>query len=60
MADEQTAVKRRKAVRKDDQVRIRMTPEQKALLSAAAEKAGLGLSSWLLTLGLREARSSEK
>jgi uncharacterized protein (DUF1778 family) len=45
---------------KDDQVRIRLTAEQKDLMTAAAKKAGLGLSPWLLMLGLREANSVEK
>lgn len=47
---------RRKEVRKEDQIRIRVTTEQKTLLTQAAEKAGAGLSSWLLIVGLREAR----
>jgi uncharacterized protein (DUF1778 family) len=47
---------RRKDVRKEDQIRLRVTAEQKTTLTEAAEKAGLGVSSWLLTLGLREAR----
>ena len=47
---------RRKEVRKEDQIRIRLTEEQKAILTEAATKAGLGVSSWLLALGLREAR----
>ena len=47
---------RRKDVRKEDQIRIRVTADQKKILTEAAEKAGLGVSSWLLTLGLREAR----
>ncbi len=47
---------RRKEVRKEDQVRIRLTEEQKVILTEAATKAGLGVSSWLLSIGLREAR----
>lgn len=47
---------RRKETRKEDQIRIRVTAEQKAILGDAAEKAGLGVSGWLLSLGLREAR----
>jgi uncharacterized protein (DUF1778 family) len=47
---------RRKEVRKEDQIRIRVTAEQKMLLTEAAEKAGAGLSSWLLIVSLREAR----
>jgi uncharacterized protein (DUF1778 family) len=48
--------------KKTSQIRIRVTASQKAILSAAADKAGLGISSWLLTVGLREAeaRASDK
>ena len=48
--------------KKTSQIRIRVTASQKAVLSAAADKAGLGISSWLLTVGLREAeaRTSDK
>lgn len=52
---------RRKDIRKEDQIRIRLTEDQKVVLTDAATRAGLGVSSWLLSLGLREARkSSEK
>ncbi|HEX3482973.1 MAG TPA: hypothetical protein VHT91_48520 [Kofleriaceae bacterium] len=50
-----TRIKRRKATRKEFIVPVRMTAEQKATLVAAAERNGLGVSTWLLTLGLREA-----
>jgi uncharacterized protein (DUF1778 family) len=45
-----------KALRKEAIVNIRMTDEQKTTLTEAAQKAGLGVSPWLLSLGLREAR----
>ena len=48
--------KRRKAVTKDDSIRLRCTEEQKALLTEAATREGQGLSGWLLRLGLVEAR----
>ena len=50
-------MKRRKpdAARKDESIRILVTAEQKATLAAAAERAGLDLSSWLRSIGLREA-----
>jgi uncharacterized protein (DUF1778 family) len=56
MAD---AKKRRKpkAMRKDADVRIRVTDAQKKSLTEAAARAGLGVSSWLLMLGLREAKT---
>lgn len=47
--------KRRKKVRKDLSIQVRVTAEQKKILGEAATKAGLGLSSWLLTTGLSAA-----
>lgn len=49
-------VKRRKPAkaRKDDQIRIRLTTEQKAAFTEAAERVGLDVSSWLRWLGVRE------
>jgi uncharacterized protein (DUF1778 family) len=49
------AKKRRKAIRKDRAVLIRLTEGQKETLGKAAEKVGLGLSSWMLAAALREA-----
>jgi uncharacterized protein (DUF1778 family) len=59
MAD---AKKRRKpkALRKEDSIRIRVSDAQKKTLTDAATRAGIGVSSWLLTLGLREAQRDEK
>ena len=48
-----------KALRKEADIRIRVTDEQKARLIAAAQLDGQGVSSWLLALGLREARKNE-
>ena len=48
--------KRRKLVRKEVSIHLRATEEQKEILTRAAERAGLGVSSWLLMLGLRAAR----
>jgi uncharacterized protein (DUF1778 family) len=50
-------MKRRKpkAQRKEATIQIRLTVEQKRALTVAAERAGLDVSSWLRTLGLREA-----
>jgi uncharacterized protein (DUF1778 family) len=50
--------KHRKQVRKEDSIRVRVTTEQKKTLEDAAERAGLGVSSWLLTTGLRIAKNS--
>jgi uncharacterized protein (DUF1778 family) len=54
-----TAKKRRKAVRKDKGILIRVTEPQKKALTEAAEKTGLGLSSWLLSVALREIQRTE-
>lgn len=48
-------MRQRKEVRKELSIQIRVTVEQKKILGEAATKAGLGLSSWLLTTGLRAA-----
>jgi uncharacterized protein (DUF1778 family) len=48
-------VKHRKAVRKEEDIRLRVTADQKQTLIGAAERAGLGVGPWLLMLGLREA-----
>ena len=50
--------KRRKPVRKEAHINMRCTYEQKAELEAAATHVGTGVSSWLLTVGLREARKT--
>lgn len=49
---------RRKAVRKEESIRIRVTEAQKQALTEAATGAGLGVSSWLLMLGLREVQGA--
>jgi uncharacterized protein (DUF1778 family) len=43
-------------VRKEVSIHLRVTGEQKEKLTEAATRAGLGVSSWLLLLGLRAAR----
>ena len=50
--------KRRKPAsqRKENAIRVLATDAQKKLITDAAAKAGLGVSAWLLALGLREAR----
>jgi uncharacterized protein (DUF1778 family) len=54
-----TKPKRRKPIRKEENIHIRLTEEQKEALTEAATKAGLGLSTWLLTLGLREVQKAD-
>jgi len=53
--------KRRKpaAVRKDAHINLRLTESQKDELTAAATHAGLSVSSWLVSLGLKEARRTD-
>lgn len=46
---------KRKAGRKDKGIFIRVTGPQKRELATTAKSAGLGLSSWMLSLALREA-----
>lgn len=45
-------VVRRKPVRKDQHIIIRVTVEQKAILRFAADRAGVGLSAWVLEAAL--------
>lgn len=40
---------------KDEVINVRCTSAQKQLISAAAERVGLGTGPWMLTLALREA-----
>ena len=58
MARPKTSPKPRppRRVTKDETVPIRMTTEQKATLARAAQEAGMGLSTWLLSLGLKAAK----
>ena len=45
---------RRKAVRKDKGILIRVTETQKAALAEAAATEALGVSSWMLAVAMRE------
>lgn len=49
---------RRKDVRKEEHVNIRLTADQKAELLRAANHVGIGLSPWMLIVALREARKA--
>ncbi len=49
--------KHRKADRKDEMIRVLVTAEQKEKLTEAANAAGLSISSWLLSIGLREVQA---
>lgn len=54
-------IKRRKplSARKVNLITIRASDEQKRVLTEAAERDGLDLSSWLRSLGLREAQRQQ-
>lgn len=47
-------------LQKTESIRIRVSSADKATLERAARKDGVGLSTWLLILGLRAARETEK
>lgn len=57
--DEPREIVRRKPVRKDQHIIIRVTAEQKAILRFAADKAGEGLSGWILSTAMRAAAKQE-
>lgn len=44
---------------KDEDIRIRVTAEQKTRLVAQATRAGVGVSTWMLLVALREAERAE-
>jgi len=45
-----------KATRKDSQIRIRLTRQQKETFIRTAERSGLDVSSWLRAVGIRAAQ----
>ena len=47
-----TKRRKTKAERKELVIPVRVTTEQKATLTAKAKRRGLGVSTWLLNLGL--------
>lgn len=51
--------KRPKALRKEENINIRVTAEQKAELTAAATRAGVGVSPWMLLVALEKARKTD-
>ncbi len=50
---------RRKEIRKEKSIQVRVTSAQKETLTRAADEAGLGVSSWLLMLGLQAAKKAD-
>ena len=51
--------KRRKSVPKEQNIHTRVTEGQKDAITAAAERSGLGASSWMLMLAMREIEKAE-
>lgn len=49
------APKKPASERKERSVLVRLTSDQKALLTAAAKEVGLGLSGWMRSIALKEA-----
>jgi uncharacterized protein (DUF1778 family) len=47
---------KREATRKDAHLNIRLTSEQRRIIGAAAARAGISASSWVVLLALREAQ----
>ena len=47
----------RKRTRKEESLRIRVTSDQKELIQAAAARAGLTVSSWMIALAIERARA---
>lgn len=45
---------------KEDSIRIRVTAEQKDKLVARATRAGMGVSTWMLMVALREAEAGDR
>lgn len=45
---------------KEEVINVRLTKEQKTSLEAVAAREGLGLSTWLLHVGLLEAQKREE
>ncbi len=50
---------RRKQIRKEETIRLRVTAEHKQTLTEAATRAGSSLSTWLLSVGLRAAQERQ-
>lgn len=46
--------------KKGEAIQVRCTAAQKAELQAAAERAGVSLSAWLIQLALKAARRSDR
>jgi uncharacterized protein (DUF1778 family) len=48
-----------KKERKEEEIRVRVTAEQKKLFIKAAELEGLDISAWIRQIALREAKKSQ-
>ena len=49
--------RKRRGELKDEEIRVRVTAEQKSLLIEAAGREGLDVSAWLRSLGIKAASS---
>lgn len=59
MARTTSARPKRRKVRKEETIRLRVTTDQKQTLTDAATRAGASLSTWLLSVGLRAAQERQ-
>lgn len=48
----------KKARLKNEQIRVRLTEEEKRVLSAAAQRNGLPVASWVRSVALRAAQAN--
>ena len=53
-------LKRQDTARKNKGILIRVTEAQKRVLAVTAKNAGLGLSSWMLSVALRAAQKMKR
>lgn len=51
---------KRRAARKSKGILIRVTEQQKRVLTETAKETGLGLSSWMLSVALRAAQNMKR
>ena len=50
--------RKRKREVKDEEIRVRVTGDQKAILTQAAQREGLDVSAWLRSLGMKAAAAA--
>ena len=52
--------KKQARARKSDRLQIRVTDEQKEILRAAAERSGISISSWIVSMALARAKEDAR